>query len=276
MVTRTADGSAGDADYATIGQAYTRYRRPDPRIAAHLAEALGPARTVLNVGAGAGSYEPADREVIPVEPSASMRAQRPAGLAAAVDATAENLPFDDDSFDAAMTTFSVHQWGDLRGGLREMRRVTRGPVVVLTCDPDLVRAFWLYEYARPRSWTQKPAATRPPRTSPTASAARSPSPRFRSRSTARTGSTRRTTDGRRPCSTRPRGCLAPPGASPGPRCTTASPGNSAVIWPTGRGTGGTATCAPSPLSTGPSSWSPPGPDCRHSPTAAFPACRSAS
>jgi SAM-dependent methyltransferase len=147
MVTRTADGSAGDADYATIGQAYTRYRRPDPRIAAHIAEALGPARTVLNVGAGAGSYEPADREVTPVEPSASMRAQRPAGLAAAVDATAENLPFDDDSFDAAMTTFSVHQWGDLRGGLREMRRVTRGPVVVLTCDPDLVRAFWLYEYA---------------------------------------------------------------------------------------------------------------------------------
>jgi SAM-dependent methyltransferase len=147
MVTRTADGSAGDADYATIGQAYTRYRRPDPRIAACLAEALGPARTVLNVGAGAGSYEPADREVTPVEPSASMRAQRPAGLAAAVDATAENLPFDDDSFDAAMTTFSVHQWGDLGAGLREMRRVTRGPVVVLTCDPDLVRAFWLYEYA---------------------------------------------------------------------------------------------------------------------------------
>ena len=147
MVTRTADGSAGDANYATIGEAYTRYRRPDPRIAAHIAEALGAARTVLNVGAGAGSYEPADRDVTPVEPSASMRAQRPAGLAAAVDATAENLPFDDDSFDAAMTTFSVHQWGDLRAGLREMRRVTRGPVVVVTCDPDLVRAFWLYEYA---------------------------------------------------------------------------------------------------------------------------------
>jgi hypothetical protein len=69
-----ADGSAGDANYATIGAAYTRYRRPDPRIAAHIAEALGAARTVLNVGAGAGSYEPADREVTPVEPSASMRA----------------------------------------------------------------------------------------------------------------------------------------------------------------------------------------------------------
>jgi len=142
-----ADGSAGDANYATIGAAYIQYRRSDPRIAAQIAEALGAARTVLNVGAGAGSYEPADREVTPVEPSASMRAQRPAHLAAAVDATAEYLPFANDAFDAAMTTFSVHQWSDLRAGLREMRRVTRGPVVILTCDPDLVRAFWLYEYA---------------------------------------------------------------------------------------------------------------------------------
>ncbi len=102
---------------------------------------------MLNVGAGAGSYEPADRDVTPVEPSASMRAQRPGRLAAAVDATAESLPFDDGAFDAAMTTFSVHQWGDLRAGLKEMRRVTRGPVVILTCDPDLVRDFWLYDYA---------------------------------------------------------------------------------------------------------------------------------
>jgi SAM-dependent methyltransferase len=147
MVTRMADGSAGDANYATIGEAYTQYRRPDRRIGAAIAEALGGARTVLNVGAGAGSYEPADRDVTPVEPSASMRAKRPAGLPAAVDATAENLPFDDAAFDAAMTTFSVHQWGDLRAGLRELRRVTRGPVVILTCDPDLVRDFWLYEYA---------------------------------------------------------------------------------------------------------------------------------
>jgi SAM-dependent methyltransferase len=147
MVTRMADGSAGDANYAAIGAAYTQYRRPDPRIAAHIADALGAARTVLNVGAGAGSYEPADRKVTPVEPSASMRAKRPAHLAAAVDATAEHLPFGNDAFDAAMTTFSVHQWSDLRSGLREMRRVTRGPVVILTCDPDLVREFWLYEYA---------------------------------------------------------------------------------------------------------------------------------
>ena len=144
---RAADGSAGDADYGVIGTSYTRYRRPDPRIAARISQALGAARTVLNVGAGAGSYEPADRQVTPVEPSASMRAQRPAGLAAAIDAVAENLPFPDDAFDAAMTTFSVHQWGDLRAGLREVRRVTRGPVVIMTGDPERLRGFWLTEYA---------------------------------------------------------------------------------------------------------------------------------
>jgi SAM-dependent methyltransferase len=146
VVVRSGDGSAGDADYAAIGIDYARYRRPDPRIAARISQALGAARTVLNVGAGAGSYEPADREVTAVEPSASMRAQRPAGLATAIDATAEDLPFADGSFDAAMTTFSVHQWGDLRTGLREMRRVTRGPVVIMTGDPERLRRFWLNEY----------------------------------------------------------------------------------------------------------------------------------
>jgi SAM-dependent methyltransferase len=147
VVTRSGDGSAGDADYGAIGAAYARYRRPDPRIAAWVSQALGAAQTVLNVGAGAGSYEPADRQVTPVEPSASMRAQRPPGLAPAVDAPAEDLPFADSSFDAAMTTFSVHQWGDLRAGLREVRRVTRGPVVILTCDPGRLHRFWLAGYA---------------------------------------------------------------------------------------------------------------------------------
>jgi SAM-dependent methyltransferase len=146
-VSRFGDGSAGDADYAAIGAAYSDYRRPDPRIAARIARALGPARTVLNVGAGAGSYEPAGRRVTAVEPSASMRVQRPPGLAPAIDATAEDLPFGDGEFDAAMTTFSVHQWSDLGAGLRELRRVTRGPVVVLTCDPDLLDQFWLTGYA---------------------------------------------------------------------------------------------------------------------------------
>ncbi|PRX98809.1 class I SAM-dependent methyltransferase [Allonocardiopsis opalescens] len=144
---RRADGSAGDADYGAIGPGYREHRRPDPRIAAAVAEALGGAESVVNVGAGAGSYEPVSARVAAVEPSAAMRAQRPARLPPAVDAVAERLPFGDDAFDAAMTTFSVHQWADPAAGLREMRRVARGPVVVLTCDPDLVRDFWLYEYA---------------------------------------------------------------------------------------------------------------------------------
>lgn len=146
-VGRRRDGSAGDADYGVIGEGYSDFRRPDPRIARMLRDALGDARTVLNVGAGAGGYEPADLEVTAVEPSASMRAQRPAGLGPAVDAVAESLPFADDSFDAAMTTFSVHQWADLEAGLAELRRVTRGRIAILTCDPDLLDRFWLAEYA---------------------------------------------------------------------------------------------------------------------------------
>lgn len=150
----TTDGSAGDADYGVIGASYSGYRQPDPRIAAAIREALGESRTVLNVGAGAGSYEPTDRQVTAVEPSASMRAQRPPHLPRAVDATAEQLPFEDDSFDASMTTFSVHQWGDVGAGLREMRRVARGPVVILTCDPALVDRFWLTDYAPEVSATE--------------------------------------------------------------------------------------------------------------------------
>jgi SAM-dependent methyltransferase len=141
------DGSAGDADYGVIGSDYGRYRQPDPHIEAQLHRALGDARTVLNVGAGAGSYEPRDREVTAVEPSATMRAQRPASLTAAVDAVADHLPFADDTFDAAMATFTVHQWPDLAAGLREVRRVTRGPIVILTGDPRLLERFWLHAYA---------------------------------------------------------------------------------------------------------------------------------
>ncbi|MFC7621427.1 class I SAM-dependent methyltransferase [Microlunatus sp. GCM10028923] len=141
------DGSAGDADYGTIGTGYRNYRRPEPEFEAAIAAQLGDARTLINIGAGAGSYEPRDRIVTAVEPSASMRAQRPDWLAEAVDATAEQLPFDDDSFDAAISTFSVHQWSDLDRGLAEVRRVTRGPVVIMTCDPDLLDRFWLAKYA---------------------------------------------------------------------------------------------------------------------------------
>ncbi|WEG10557.1 class I SAM-dependent methyltransferase [Microbacterium horticulturae] len=141
------DGSAGDADYGVIGDGYTRYRRPDPRIYAAIREALGDSRTLINVGAGAGSYEPTGRGVTPIEPSAAMRAQRPAHLATAIDARAEALPFPDDAFDAALASFTVHQWRDLAAGLGELRRVTRGPVVVLTCDPTALNRFWLSEYA---------------------------------------------------------------------------------------------------------------------------------
>lgn len=143
---RHKDGSAGDVDYGEIGKSYGRFRQPDPVIAAQIHAALGQAQTVLNVGAGTGSYEPTDREVTAVEPSASMRAQRPAGLGVAIDAVAEDLPFDDDSFDASMATVTLHQWSDLERGLAEMRRVTRGPIVLLVCDPAEMHDYWLNGY----------------------------------------------------------------------------------------------------------------------------------
>lgn len=143
---RRQDGSAGDVDYGVIGTHYSRYRQPDARIEAAIRTALGDARTVLNVGAGTGSYEPLDRDVTAVEPSASMRSQRAAHLAQAIDAVAEQLPFAQDRFDASMATFTLHQWSDVERGLREMRRVTSGPVVILTCDPAEVERFWLNDY----------------------------------------------------------------------------------------------------------------------------------
>jgi SAM-dependent methyltransferase len=144
---RRPDGSAGDVNYGVIGVGYAGFRQPEPRIASAIRAALGTARSVLNVGAGAGSYEPPDLAVTAIEPSASMRAQRPPHLAGAIDALAEALPFPDGHFDAGMATFTIHQWTDLDSGLREMRRVTHGPIVILTCDPDLVQRFWLNEYA---------------------------------------------------------------------------------------------------------------------------------
>ncbi len=147
MSKRHQDGSAGDANYGVIGKGYASYRQPEPRIAEFIQHALGDARTILNVGAGAGSYEPVDRSVVAVEPSASMRAQRPAHLPPAIDAVAERLPFADKLFDASMASFTVHQWSDLAAGLVEMRRVTRGPVLVLTCDPHELTRCWLNDYA---------------------------------------------------------------------------------------------------------------------------------
>ena len=131
--------------YDTIGARYTATRRTDPRIAARIWAALGDARTVLNVGAGTGSYEPSGRDVTAVEPSALMRAQRPVGAAPCVAAFAERLPFEDQSFDAAMAFSTVHHWRDPIAGLREMRRVARR-VVVFThdgSDTGWRRRFWL-------------------------------------------------------------------------------------------------------------------------------------
>src|ERR671918_2676526 len=131
--------------YDAIGASYTVTRRTEPRIAAQLWAALGDARTVLNIGAGTGSYEPVDRDVTAVEPSAVMRSQRPAGSAPCVAADAASLPFEDQSFDAAMAFATVHHWHDQIAGLREMRRVARR-VVVFTCDTterSWRRRFWL-------------------------------------------------------------------------------------------------------------------------------------
>ncbi|MGN6501512.1 MAG: class I SAM-dependent methyltransferase [Pseudolysinimonas sp.] len=145
-MTRYADGSAGDADYGRLGPGYAAIRQPDPRIEALVWRALGDARSVINVGAGAGSYEPRDREVTAVEPSASMRAERPADRVPAIDATAQDLPFPDDSFDAAMASVTIHQWPDLAAGLGEMRRVARGPVVILTFTPQVPEPWWMPVY----------------------------------------------------------------------------------------------------------------------------------
>jgi SAM-dependent methyltransferase len=128
--------------YDSIGATYTVTRRTEPRIAEQIWAALGEARTVLNVGAGTGSYEPPDRDVLAVEPSAVMRSQRLPDAAPCLAGSAEDLPFGDQSFDAAMAVCTVHHWQDPVAGLREMQRVARRVVVFLfdTSDPGL---FWL-------------------------------------------------------------------------------------------------------------------------------------
>lgn len=143
--------------YDTIGATYAATRRTEPRIAAQVWAALGDARTVLNVGAGTGSYEPPDRDVTAVEPSAVMRAQRPAGAAPCVAATAERLPFADRSFDAAMAFATVHHWRDPVAGVLEMRRVARR-VVVFTCDTS--ERSWRGRFWLTRDYLPEVAASR--------------------------------------------------------------------------------------------------------------------
>ena len=143
--------------YDSIGATYSVTRRTEPRIAAQVWAALGDAKTVLNVGAGTGSYEPPDRDVTAVEPSAVMRAQRPASAAPCVAAAAESLPFEDRSFDAAMAFATVHHWHDPIGGLREMRRVARR-VVVFTCDTS--DRSWRSRFWLTRDYLPEVAASR--------------------------------------------------------------------------------------------------------------------
>ena len=134
-------------DYDKGGQLYSEVRKADPRIADAIHSALGDGRTVLNVGAGAGSYEPLDRHVVALEPSETMRKQRPRKLAPALIGTADAIPFDDDAFDAAMAILTVHHWKDRSRCLREIRRVTRSHVVILTFDPEAPTEFWMGDYA---------------------------------------------------------------------------------------------------------------------------------
>jgi SAM-dependent methyltransferase len=132
------------ARYDTIGHGYSQARREDPRFRAQIHAALANARTVVNVGAGTGAYEPPDRHVIAIEPSDVMAAQRSRDLAPAIRASAGSIPLRDRSVDAAMAVLSVHHWDEEREkGVRELRRVARGAVVILTYDATISAAMWL-------------------------------------------------------------------------------------------------------------------------------------
>ena len=129
--------------YDQIGRGYVRARQPDPRIARMIHSALGDARTVLNVGAGTGSYEPVDRQVVAVEPSQAMIRQRRTGTVPVICAVAEHLPFFEAVFDASLAVLTMHHWQDRRAGLAELRRVTRHRIIIYTWDPACYDAFWL-------------------------------------------------------------------------------------------------------------------------------------
>jgi SAM-dependent methyltransferase len=131
------------SDYDRIGRTYAKTRRPDPRIARQIAGALGDARSVVNVGAGTGAYEPRDRDVVAVEPSSVMLRKRPLDAAPAVQGSAEAIPFADGAFDAALAVLTMHHWSDWRAGVAEMRRVARHRIVMLTFDPEYIARYWL-------------------------------------------------------------------------------------------------------------------------------------
>jgi SAM-dependent methyltransferase len=128
--------------YDRIGRGYSVGRCTDPRWMGALEDALGDARTVVNVGAGTGSYESLHRQVVAVEPSVTMISQRPPGAAPVVQGVAEDLPFADATFDAATGVLTIHHWHDLEAGLAELRRVA-GRQVLLTFDPHALDRLWL-------------------------------------------------------------------------------------------------------------------------------------
>jgi SAM-dependent methyltransferase len=137
-------GMMSESRYDRIGEGYAKTCREDPRLRERILAALGAARTVVNVGAGAGSYEPRDRYVVAIEPGDVMAGQRPRELAPAIRAAADSLPLRDGSADAAMAVLTVHHWDEgQERGVRELRRVAAGPVVIVTCDPEVSGSMWL-------------------------------------------------------------------------------------------------------------------------------------
>jgi SAM-dependent methyltransferase len=161
-LTRFTISVSRGAEYDDIGRTYTATRREDPRIAAAIWEALGDARTVLNVGAGAGAYEPHDREVLALDPSDVMIAQRPDGAAPVMRGRAEAIPLRDDSVDAVMAILSDHHWADRAAGIAEMRRVARNRVVILNIDPAEFQRFWFATEYLPSSMELVPPRYRRP------------------------------------------------------------------------------------------------------------------
>ncbi len=134
-------------NYDIPGQQYSRFRQTELQIAKYIEAALGEARTIINIGAGTGSYESESRYIIAVEPSAMMRAGRlNKGLPPAINASAEALPFDDQSFDAATALLTIHHWPDISKGLNEVRRITRGRIIVMTYDPNALDVYWNASY----------------------------------------------------------------------------------------------------------------------------------
>jgi SAM-dependent methyltransferase len=134
-------------DYDSSGKTYSSRRETEPKIAEYIYRSLGDAKTVLNVGAGAGSYEPEDRYVVAIEPSATMRSQRLAnGKTPAINASADHIPFDDMAFDAVTAFLTIHHWPDIKKGLSELQRVAKRKVVIMTFDPEALDRFWNAEY----------------------------------------------------------------------------------------------------------------------------------